>query len=190
MKSSFSSVFAANKPSETKVNRAPSSLSSASMATAKATTSDLKANNSASAATFGNDYKGSYDRSTGAKGLSSKRGIDTTFIEPKTVVLGSMDPEVLRKILQEYLPQFRHCYQQELEADNEDLEGIIDLKFRITKSGKASRIKVKPKDASFSKRGTNCMAGVLKLIKFPKPKGGGVVDVRQPLNFFSEKEKI
>ena len=74
--------------------------------------------------------------------------------------------------------------------DNEDLEGIIDLKFRITKSGKASRIKVKPKDASFSKRGTNCMAGVLKLIKFPKPKGGGVVDVRQPLNFFSEKEKI
>ena len=31
---------------------------------------------------------------------------------------------------------------------------------------------------------------LLGLIDFPKPKGGGVVDVRQPLNFFAETEKI
>ena len=32
-----------------------------------------------------------------------------------------MDPDLLRKILQEYLPQFRHCYQQELAQNNEIL---------------------------------------------------------------------
>ena len=34
------------------------------------------------------------------------------------------------------------------------------------------------------------MASVLRMIDFPKPKGGGLVDVRHPLNFFAEKEKI
>jgi hypothetical protein len=34
------------------------------------------------------------------------------------------------------------------------------------------------------------MGQVLGIIDFPKPKGGGVVDVRQPLNFFAETEKI
>lgn len=190
MKSSFSSVFASNNNADTKVNRAPSSVSSNSLSAAKASTSDLKATASASNSNFGMDYKGGYDRSTGSKGLSNKRGIDTTFIEPKTVVLGSMDPELLRRILQEYLPQFRHCYQQELESVSEDLEGVIDLKFRIGQNGSVSKINVKPKDAKFTQKGTNCMASVLKLIKFPKPKGGGVVDVKQPLNFFSDKHKI
>jgi hypothetical protein len=125
--------------------------------------------------------------SSGAKGLVDKRGIVTASASTKTVVLGAMDPEILRKILEEYIPQFRHCYQQELEFNSEQLKGVVDLQFTINKSGKAMKIKVLAKRANFSDRGTNCMAGVLKIIDFPKPKGGGIVDVRQPLNFFSEK---
>ena len=125
--------------------------------------------------------------SSGAKGLVDKRGIVTASASTKTVVLGAMDPEILRKILEEYIPQFRHCYQQELEFNSEKLKGVVDLQFTINKSGKAMKIKVLAKRTKFSKRGTNCMAGVLKIIDFPRPKGGGIVDVRQPLNFFSEK---
>lgn len=140
--------------------------------------------------TFGKDYKGKVSRSTGTKGLSRKRGFDTAYIEPQTVVLGSMDPELLRKILREYLPQFRHCYQKELEHHSNEISGVIDLRFRINGSGKATKVNIKTKNAQFSRKGTGCMSSVLKLIDFPKPKGGGVVDVRQPLNFFSEKGKI
>ena len=100
-----------------------------------------------------------------------------------------MDPELLRKILAEYLPQFRHCYQQELQKQ-EDVEGVLDMNFRIGKDGKVSKINIKAKDSRFSGGGVNCMASVLRLIDFPKPKGGGIVDVRQPLNFFSERAKI
>ena len=100
-----------------------------------------------------------------------------------------MDPELLRKILREYLPQFRHCYQKELER-NGNTEGVVEMNFRIMSDGAVSKIKIGSKGAKFSKVGSGCMAGVLKLIDFPKPKGGGVVDVRQPLNFFSEQEKV
>lgn len=140
--------------------------------------------------TFGKDYKGNVSQSTGTKGLSRKRGFDTAYIEPKTVVLGSMDPELLRKILREYLPQFRHCYQKELEHHSNEISGVIDLRFRINGGGKATKVNIQTQNAQFSAKGTGCMASVLKLIDFPKPKGGGVVDVRQPLNFFSEKGKI
>ncbi len=123
----------------------------------------------------------------GAKGLVDSKGAFTSFIEAKTVVLGSIDPELLRKILRKYIPQFRHCYQQELEFHNDKLEGVVDLDFRINGKGKVSKVKVLSKNGKFSAEGTNCMARVLTIIQFPKPKGGGVVDVRQPLNFYSEK---
>ena len=138
----------------------------------------------------GSDSKGSGSASYGARGLASKKGFDSAYLEPKTVVLGSMDPELLRRILREYIPQFRHCYQQELIAHDEKIKGILDLNFTINQSGKVSKFDIRVKDARFSKKGVNCMGTVLSLIDFPKPKGGGVVDVRQPLNFLAETEKL
>lgn len=138
----------------------------------------------------GSDKKGSGSASYGSRGLASKSGFDSAYLEPKTVVLGSMDPELLRKILREYIPQFRHCYQQELIANSDKIKGVIDLNFTIAGNGKVSKYNIKVKDAQFSNKGVGCMGQVLGLIDFPKPKGGGVVDVRQPLNFFAETEKI
>lgn len=138
----------------------------------------------------GSDKKGSGSGSYGSRGLASKSGFDSSYLEPKTVVLGSMDPELLRKILREYIPQFRHCYQQELIGNSDKIKGVIDLNFTISALGKVSKYNIKVKDAQFSQKGVGCMGQVLSLIDFPKPKGGGVVDVRQPLNFFAETGKI
>lgn len=138
----------------------------------------------------GSDKKGSGSGSYGSRGLASKSGFDSSYLEPKTVVLGSMDPELLRKILREYIPQFRHCYQQELITNSDKIKGVIDLNFTISAGGKVSKYNIRVKDAQFSQKGVGCMGQVLSLIDFPKPKGGGVVDVRQPLNFFAETEKI
>ena len=138
----------------------------------------------------GSDKKGSGSGSYGSRGLASKSGFDSSYLEPKTVVLGSMDPELLRKILREYIPQFRHCYQQELIGNSDKIKGIIDLNFTISAEGRVAAHNIRAKDARFSQKGIGCMGQVLGLIDFPKPKGGGVVDVRQPLNFFAETEKI
>lgn len=192
MTNTLSSLTSATKSlTNTKVNSNSRSPSAAKGFKASQSTSDsaLNAKTAAQVGTLGQDFAGQYDSSSGAKGLASKSGIDSAYTDQETVVLGSMDPELLRKILREYLPQFRHCYQQELER-SEDVKGVVDLNFRIGASGKVTKVNIKSKKAKFSKGGTNCMAGVLKLIDFPKPKGGGMVDVRQPLNFFAERNKI
>lgn len=138
----------------------------------------------------GKDAVGNYDRSTTTRGLANKKGIDTAFVQADTVVLGSIDPEILRKILGEYLAQFKFCYQQELQEQSEKIKGIVDLNFRIEGDGKVSKVSIKSAQTKFSEKGIGCMSNILRMIEFPKPKGGGLVDVRQPLNFFSESTKI
>jgi hypothetical protein len=139
---------------------------------------------------LGKDLAGNYDRSISTKGLSNKKGFDTSYVQPQTVVLGSIDPEILRKILGEYLSQFKFCYQQELQENSDKIKGIIDLNFRIEADGKVTKVNIKSSQTIFSTKGIGCMTNILKMIEFPKPKGGGLVDVRQPLNFSAESTKI
>jgi outer membrane biosynthesis protein TonB len=187
MASNVSNMFNSGKTVKVAQNRAPASVSANSAVTGDLNTK-VAGTASAKVGNMGSDLAGA-QASFGSQGLSSKKGIDSSYIQTKTVVLGSMDPELLRKILQRYLPQFRHCYQQELTYNSEDIKGIVDLNFVISGSGKVGSIDIKAKDNRFSKKGIDCMGNVLSIIDFPKPKGGGRVAVRQPLNFFSEQEK-
>lgn len=125
--------------------------------------------------------------SKGAEGLSAKKAIFTAGIPSETVVLGSMDPDVIRRILLDHLPQFRYCYQKELERTGaETSSGVIKLNFSIGASGAVSQAGVEgssPLPADVKK----CVIGVLKGISFPEPVGGGVVEVKQPMNFYPKK---
>ena len=121
----------------------------------------------------------------GTKGLSGKKKTSTAYIEETTKILGAMDPEVIRVVMREYIPQFRHCYQREL-ITNPSVAGIFDVNFQINKQGSGVNIGVKSKGEAFSGKGKTCLKRVVSLIKFPKPKGGGLVDVRQPMNFYKQ----
>jgi pSer/pThr/pTyr-binding forkhead associated (FHA) protein len=188
MASNVKSLFSNSKSVAKTASR---SVASSSSSSASAVTGSLNTKVTGTASgkvgNLGSDLSGA-EASMGSKGLSSKSGRDTSYIQTKTVVLGSMDPELLRKILQRYLPQFRHCYQEELANNSEDIKGIVDLNFTISGSGKVTEMDIKAKDKRFSRSGINCMSKVLSIIDFPKPKGGGRVAVRQPLSFFSEQE--
>ena len=136
---------------------------------------------------IGGGLDGSYDHSTGSRGLSSKKGVSKVgYNIEAAVVSGGIDAELLSKILRELIPQFQHCYQREL-VRNRNLEGVVDLHFRITPGGRATDIRVKGKQFSFSSDGEVCMKKVFNLVKLPRPPGGGVVDVKQALNFSSLK---
>lgn len=124
--------------------------------------------------------------SKGAEGLSAKRAIYTAGIPGETVVLGSMDPDTIRRILLEHLPQFRYCYQRELERTGAEASGAIKLNFTIGASGHVSQAGVDgssdlPTDVK------KCVVGVLRGITFPEPLGGGTVEVKQPMNFYPKK---
>lgn len=129
---------------------------------------------------------GSLGESKGAEGLSAKRMIYTAGIPSETVVLGSMDPDVIRRRLMEFLPQFRSCYQRELEQRGAEINGTIKLNFVIGSTGHVTKAGIDgstplPRDVS------SCVVNVLRGITFPEPLGGGTVEVKQPMNFQPKK---
>lgn len=129
---------------------------------------------------------GVLDTSKGSGGLSGKKAIYTAGIPSETVVLGSMDPDVIRRILLDHLPQFRYCYQKELERTGADTSGTVKLDFIIGATGHVTEAGIDGSSALPSDV-KKCVVGVLKGITFPEPMGGGKVEVKQPMNFYPKK---
>jgi outer membrane biosynthesis protein TonB len=129
---------------------------------------------------------GSLGDSKGAEGLSSKRAIYSAGIPSETVVLGSMDPDVIRRILLDHLPQFRYCYQKELERSGVEASGTVKLNFTIGASGHVSQAGIDG-SSGLPSEVKRCVVGVLRGISFPEPQGGGTVEVKQPMNFYPKK---
>lgn len=131
--------------------------------------------------------EGKLGESKGTKGLSAKTGVYTAGIPSETVVLGSMDPDVIRRILRDNIPFFRSCYQKELDRNSSSrVSGTIKLVFSIGASGHVSRAGVDGRTKLVPKV-KKCVVGVLRGIKFPRPLGGGTVDVKQPFNFYPKR---
>ena len=63
--------------------------------------------------------------SNSLEGFSDGKSIAVAGIPSKTVVLGGMDPDTIRKILMDHLPQFRFCYQKNLtDLKMNSMEGL------------------------------------------------------------------
>ena len=129
---------------------------------------------------------GKIGQSKGTEGLSAKKGIYTAGIPSETVVLGSMDPDIIRQILREHIPQFRYCYQKALDRNpGRKIADVIPISFTIGASGHVSRAGVSG-SSRLPANVKKCVVNVLRGIKFPSPRGGGTVDVKQPMNFYPE----
>jgi hypothetical protein len=128
---------------------------------------------------------GKIGSSKGSEGLSTKGTVVLAGVPDETVILGSMDPNVIRRILMEHIVQFRYCYQSELDstAKPKDVSGVIQLNFSIGQSGEVQNYNIGGGQTITSKV-KSCVGGVLKDIQFPTPKGGGIVEVKQPMNFY------
>lgn len=126
---------------------------------------------------------GKLDASKGVEGLVDKKSIYTAGTPYKTVILGGLDPDVIRQILVENIPRFRYCYQKVLDRSKQAFNGIVKLNFIIGASGYVTKAGVD----SVSQLPTtvkSCVVNVLRKISFPEPAGGGVVEVSQPMNFY------
>lgn len=132
--------------------------------------------------------EGKIASSKGAEGLSRKGSIMMAGVPSETVVLGSIDPEAIRRILREHIPQFRYCYQSELDKSNKpgDLSGILHLNFTIGMTGKTVSQNLTG-DQNFTGAIKDCVGNVLKGIQFPQPKGSGNVEVKQAINFYPQR---
>lgn len=130
---------------------------------------------------------GKLGESKGAEGLSAKKGIYTAGLPSETVVLGSIDPDIIRRILEENKPQFSYCYQKALDSNpGKRVSDVIPLVFTIGASGHVTRAGTGG-SSSLPSSVKRCVVNVLRGIKFPAPLGGGTVDVKQAMNFQSKR---
>lgn len=130
--------------------------------------------------------KGVNDFSYGTKGLVKGKQFYSASIPAETVVVGLMDPDIILKILREHLPQFRYCYQREIESRQENIQGIVKLSFLIGASGNVTKAGV-INDSNIPSEIKKCIINVLYGIQFPKLRSEGVVEVVQPFSFYANK---
>jgi hypothetical protein len=97
-------------------------------------------------------------------------------------VLGSVDPDVIRRILLEHLPQFRYCFQKEIESRTINSNIPLKFNFIIGSTGHVSRNQIKT-DLELPASFTRCLSGVLSEIIFPEPIEAGTIEVNQTFNF-------
>jgi len=145
-----------------------------------------------SATTMGLSNKGTGDGLTG-KGMGRYgsggdlrgSGVGRPAIEigsaSETIIVGGLDKSVIDEYIKRHMRQISGCYSRELTS-KPGLKGRVATRFVITGSGRVSQASVtssKLNDPITEK----CVLGVIKLIVFPEPLGGGVVEVDYPFDF-------
>jgi TonB family protein len=93
-------------------------------------------------------------------------------------VRGNLDPDIIRRIVRAHINEVRSCYNAGL-TKNPELEGRVTIDFVITSTGKVGDSKLGNSTVSDEYVG-NCIAKAVKRWTFPKPRGGGEVEVSYP----------
>ncbi|MFL5350936.1 MAG: TonB family protein [Hyalangium sp.] len=115
-------------------------------------------------------------------GLTGKQTVDVGLAASEPEVKGgSLDKELVRKVIQEHRPQIRACFESLLNQ-YPDLNGKVQAQFTIGAEGQVLQSTVL-QSSTGSKELDSCVASHVRLWEFPKPKGGGTVVVSYPFIF-------
>jgi len=117
---------------------------------------------------------------TGVGGLGKKGDRDVNVSTGTAVVMGSVDKELIRRVIQEHAAQIRYCYEQQL-ALNPRLQGKVSIKWIINGDGSASSPQVESSGTTLEDAKVHaCMMSRITSWAFPKPKGGGIAVITYP----------
>lgn len=114
----------------------------------------------------------------GVGALGKKSGSDVAISSGNPVVEGSMDKELIRRVIHEHRNQVRYCYESELQR-HPGLNGKVTIKFVIGPAGQVQKSGVDNSSLGNSAV-ENCIVARVYQWQFPKPKGGGIVQVSYP----------
>lgn len=110
-----------------------------------------------------------------------KKSDGAITVEPGPVVLmGGLDRELIRRVVDQHRAQIRYCYERALNR-SPGLFGKAQIEWVIDASGAVSSAKVT--ETTIGDEVASCLAGRIRSWVFPPPQGGGVVVVRYPFVF-------
>lgn len=96
---------------------------------------------------------------------------------------GDLDKAIIRRYIKRNLPKITYCYEKAL-LTKPSLAGTVTAKFFIAPNGSVASSEASGVDPTVA----SCVAQVIKGIEFPKPKGGGGVQVNYPFTFRSAQK--
>jgi TonB family protein len=114
-------------------------------------------------------------------GLTGKQTTDPVIDTSPVSVVGTLDRELVRKVIQDHKQQIRACFESLLNQ-YPDLNGRVQTQFTIGEEGQVLKSTVL-QSTTGSKELDSCVARHVRLWEFPKPKGGGTVVVSYPFIF-------
>lgn len=115
-----------------------------------------------------------------AVGLIGRRHVGVTVGGGRTVVVGSLDRGEIQRVMDRAKNRIRYCYERAL-TKSPDLEGKLTTVFTIGGSGDV--VSANQVDSTLGAEVDGCVLRTLRSLKFPNPRGGGVVTVTYPFIF-------
>lgn len=104
------------------------------------------------------------------------KDITDVGIGPATVV-GSLDKDVIRRVIRRHMNEVKFCYEKELSR-NQGMEGRVQIAFTIGMTGAVAASVVQ--SSTLNNMATEqCIAGAIRRWEFPRPQAG-IVQVAYP----------
>lgn len=95
--------------------------------------------------------------------------------------IGSLSRAEVDRVIQRHLVQIRYCYQTRMQRDP-SLAGTVAMRFVIAGDGSVSRADT-ARDTTGDPQIGACIARRIQGMRFPEPRGAGIVHVKYPFVF-------
>jgi hypothetical protein len=113
------------------------------------------------------------------------RGKGTTKIVPgKITYEGGLSREEIQRVISRVMSQIKYCYEKELNKDP-NLEGKLVMFWVISGTGDVQTTQTAQNTFGGGSGPAidQCVSRIIQRLKFPNPKGGGIVNVTYPFVF-------
>lgn len=114
----------------------------------------------------------------GRGGMRGRTSAVPTVTISQPNVQGDLDKAIIRRYIRRNIQKISYCYEKQLLA-KPNLSGTVTAQFFISPNGNVTSSQGSGLDPDVA----NCVADVVRGIEFPKPKGGGGVQVNYPFIF-------
>lgn len=124
-----------------------------------------------------------YGRNAGQ--IDERQTVVPKVIPGSPVVTGSLDKEIIRRVIRRHTREVKYCYEREL-IKNKTLAGKVIVSFTI--SGTGAVVAASAKGGTLGNGAVSaCIAAKVRRWIFPEPNGGGIVRVNYPFVFAPQK---
>jgi pSer/pThr/pTyr-binding forkhead associated (FHA) protein len=117
-------------------------------------------------------------------GETGTRSIGAVVFEPpkrRIKKKGHLTKEEIARVVKQHLREIQYCYEKNLLRNNK-LKGKMIMEWTIVSTGRVSLVKTSF-NSMRSPKVARCVSKSIKKMKFPLPRGGGIVEVEYPFLF-------